>query len=121
MDGCHPLPHADARTSEYRDEPPRAGLQSQANDEDHGNRTADRGTNLNPSLKPSCPNRRTPASVKTGSSDRHYRLVALSGGDSSHGLGRESPICEFLLGDAARTGDTTGLRKTEQVKYAQAD
>src|ERR1700687_424699 len=41
MDGCHPLPHADARTSEYRDEPSRAGLQSQENDEDHGNRTAD--------------------------------------------------------------------------------
>jgi hypothetical protein len=42
LDGGHPLPHTHARTGQYRDEPARAGLQSQANDEDHGNRTADR-------------------------------------------------------------------------------
>src|ERR1017187_7824970 len=36
------------RARQYRDEPSRTGLQSQANDENHGNRTADRSdANLN--------------------------------------------------------------------------
>jgi hypothetical protein len=34
---------------------------------------------------------------------------------------REVSIRQLLLGDAARTGDTTGVRKAEQVKYVQAD
>src|SRR5450631_1823316 len=42
VDGSDPLPHSHARTSEYRDESSRSGIQPQAHDEDHGNRTLDR-------------------------------------------------------------------------------
>src|ERR1039458_1778274 len=44
----HPLPHAHPRARQYRDEPSRDGFLYRANDENHGNRTADRSdANLN--------------------------------------------------------------------------
>src|SRR5262249_62409803 len=41
LDGRHPLPNPDARQGPNRDEPSRAGLQSQANDHDLRSGTAD--------------------------------------------------------------------------------
>src|SRR5439155_17506352 len=52
LDGRHPLPDPDPRQGPNRDEPPRPGLQPQANDQDLRSGTADGGDqNLIASLK----------------------------------------------------------------------
>jgi hypothetical protein len=43
VDGRHPLPQSTTTESQRRDGPSRPGLQPEASDENHGNRTADRG------------------------------------------------------------------------------
>src|ERR1700692_5018713 len=56
LDGRHPLPDPDPRQGPNRDEPPRPGLQPQANDHDLRGGTADGGDQaLIVSLKPDAP------------------------------------------------------------------
>ena len=76
LDGRHPFPDPDPGQGPNRDEPPRSGLQSEANDHDLRGRTADRrDQDLIASLKPHPLVRLGPRGGKTLRLYRHPRRV----------------------------------------------
>src|ERR1700693_5356013 len=77
LDGRHPLPDQDARQGPNRDEPPRPGLQHEANDHDLRRGTPDDGDqNLIASLKPHAPiDQRASRPSRQGSTPRRPRRM----------------------------------------------
>src|SRR5262249_23380191 len=83
VDGRHPLPNPDARQGPNRDEPSRAGLQSQANDHDLRSGTADGSDqNLIALFKATRPSR-------SGSALAPWETQCVGPNPFFHGLGQE--------------------------------
>src|SRR5216684_5856858 len=102
--GRHPFPDPDPRQGPNRDEPPRPGLQPQANDQDLRGGTADGGDqNLIASLNPEAPVCLSASALPIG---KHSASIDTSDA-FSHGLGHEDQFPPPSLSGRYRLSEAT--------------